>query len=32
VFLTSTQNVFSKDQNTLTLGLIWWYGRKQGAW
>ncbi len=32
VFLTSAQNVFSKDQNTLTLGLIWWYGRKQGAW
>ena len=32
VFLTSTQNVFSKDQNTVTLGLIWWYGRKQGAW
>ena len=32
VFLTSTQNVLSKDQNTATLGLIWWFGRKQGAW
>jgi hypothetical protein len=32
IFLTSTQNVFSKDQNTATLGLIWWFGRKQGAW
>jgi hypothetical protein len=32
VFLTGTQNVFSKDQSTATLGLIWWFGRKQGAW
>lgn len=32
VFLTSTQNVFSKDQSTATLGMIWWFGRKQGAW
>ncbi len=32
IFLTATQNVFSKDQNTATLGLIWWFGRKQGAW
>src|SRR5271157_720834 len=32
VFLTSTQNVYSKDQSTATLGLIWWFGRKQGAW
>ena len=32
IFLTDTQNVFSKDQNTATLGLIWWFGRKQGAW
>ena len=21
-----------KDQNTATLGLVWWWGRKQGAW
>jgi len=32
VFLTSTRNVYSKDQSTATLGLIWWFGRKQGAW
>ena len=32
IFLTGTQNVYSKDQNTATLGLIWWFGRKQGAW
>jgi Putative beta-barrel porin-2, OmpL-like. bbp2 len=31
-FLTSTQGVLSKQQNTATLGLIWWWGRKQGAW
>src|SRR5271165_1853094 len=32
IFLTSTQSVFSKDQNTATVGVIWWFGRKQGAW
>jgi hypothetical protein len=32
IFLTSAQNVFFKDQNTATLGVIWWFGRKQGAW
>ena len=32
IFLTSTQGILSKDQNTATLGLIWWFGRKQGAW
>ncbi len=21
-----------KEQNTATLGLIWWFGRKQGTW
>jgi hypothetical protein len=31
-FLTSTQGVLSKQQNTATLGLIWWWGRKEGAW
>ena len=31
-FLTSTQGVLSKQQNTATLGLVWWWGRKQGAW
>jgi len=32
IFLTSTQGVYSKDQNTITMGVIWWFGRKQGAW
>ena len=32
VFLTSQKDVFSKDQSTATLGMIWWFGRKQGAW
>ncbi len=31
-FLTSTQGLLSKQQNTATLGLVWWWGRKQGAW
>jgi hypothetical protein len=31
-FLSSTQGVLSKEQNTATLGLIWWWGRKEGAW
>jgi Putative beta-barrel porin-2, OmpL-like. bbp2 len=32
IFLTSAQGVFSKDQNTATVGVIWWFGRKQGPW
>jgi Putative beta-barrel porin-2, OmpL-like. bbp2 len=31
-FLTATQSVLSREQNTVTLGLIWWWGRKEGAW
>jgi hypothetical protein len=31
-FLTDVQGVLSKEQNTATVGLIWWWGRKQGAW
>jgi Putative beta-barrel porin-2, OmpL-like. bbp2 len=31
-FLTDTQGALSKQQNTVTLGLIWWWGRKEGAW
>jgi len=31
-FLTHTQGVMSKDQNTATLGMIWWWGRKEGTW
>jgi Putative beta-barrel porin-2, OmpL-like. bbp2 len=31
-FLTDTRGVLSKQQNTKTLGLVWWWGRKQGVW
>lgn len=31
-FLTDVQGVLSKQQNTATIGLLWWWGRKQGAW
>jgi hypothetical protein len=31
-FLTDTQGVLSKEQNTASLGLIWWWGRKEGSW
>ncbi len=32
LFLTGNQGVYNTDQNTATLGLIWWFGRKQGPW
>lgn len=31
-FLTDTQGVLSKQQNTATVGLIWWWGQKEGSW
>ena len=31
-FLSDVQGVLKKDQNTATLGLIWWSGRKEGTW
>lgn len=31
-FLTSLPGQLKKEQNTATLGLIWWFGQKQGAW
>jgi len=31
-FLTQSEGVLSKQQNTATLGLVWWWGRKEGAW
>lgn len=31
-FLTDTQGLLTKTQNTATVGLIWWWGRKEGAW
>jgi hypothetical protein len=32
IFLTSMQNIFSTHQDTATMGVIWWFGRKQGPW
>jgi len=31
-FLTDTQNLLSKEQTTASVGLIWSWGRKEGAW
>jgi hypothetical protein len=31
-FLTDKQGVLKSDQNTATVGLIWWWGRKEGSW
>jgi hypothetical protein len=31
-FLTGTPGILKKEQNTATLGLIWWWGRKTGSW
>jgi len=31
-FLTQQPGILKKEQNTATLGLVWWFGRKTGAW
>jgi hypothetical protein len=31
-FLTSTLFSLKKDQNTAEVGLVWWFGGKEGAW
>jgi hypothetical protein len=31
-FLSDVQGILRKDQNTAILGLVWWWGRKEGAW
>lgn len=31
-FLTAANGVLKKEQNTATLGLLWWFGGKEGAW
>ena len=31
-FLTNAPGALKKEQNTATIGLIWWFGRKQGGW
>jgi hypothetical protein len=32
IFLTNQQDSYSTDQNTATMGVIWWFGRKPGPW
>jgi len=31
-FLTDTLGKLKKEQNTATLGLVWWFGAKEGVW
>lgn len=31
-FLTDKSGVLKHDQNTSTLGMVWWFGQKQGSW
>ncbi|MEW6731028.1 MAG: porin [Acidobacteriota bacterium] len=31
-FLTSQPGLLKKEQNTATIGLVWWFGRKSGSW
>jgi len=31
-FITATQGTLSSHQDTTTLGLVWWYGGKEGSW
>jgi hypothetical protein len=31
-FLSDVQGIFRKQQNTATVGLMWWWGRKEGSW
>lgn len=31
-FFSDAQGVLNKQQTTATLGLVWWWGRKQGSW
>jgi len=31
-FLSDVQGILSKEQTTATVGLVWWWGRKEGAW
>ena len=31
-FLTDEKEFLSKSQDTATVGLLWWWGREEGAW
>jgi hypothetical protein len=30
--LSDVQGDLNRDQNTVTIGLIWWWGGKEGSW
>jgi hypothetical protein len=32
MFLTDSPGLFTKQQNTAAVGMIWWWGRKEGSW
>jgi Putative beta-barrel porin-2, OmpL-like. bbp2 len=32
IFLSNEQNIYSTHQDTATMGVVWWFGRKQGPW
>jgi hypothetical protein len=31
-FLTDTLGILKREQNTATLGVVWWFGAKEGTW
>ena len=31
-FYTNRLGVLKREQNTATLGLVWWFGPKKGPW
>jgi hypothetical protein len=31
-FLSSSPGILKNEQTTATLGLVWWFGAKQGSW
>jgi hypothetical protein len=31
-FFTDAQGILARQQTTATLGLVWWWGQKQGPW
>jgi hypothetical protein len=31
-FYSNVQGIFNKSQNTVGVGLVWWWGGKEGAW
>ena len=32
IFIHYNQGIYSTHQDTATMGVIWWFGRKQGPW